>query len=1630
MPLGPRTLLDALKGAVAEPHKTALNVAQSFVSAPSPGPFSVPRPAAPKPSPSVANNDPVAAILSAPVKPVSAAKKKAVAREANSSSRFPATQRRGWQIPSAQEIGTTLNESFNDLLTVGDVASKMGGGFAYDLADWARREAARPAPTLTTKTGATENLLGQNIAHAGAVGLDAAFRGADYIKKNIWDPTVKASEEDAYPRTFSMAQAVSLSESPMDRAYTMANGLDEAQSTWLRKNGLEPSIREVMSADQIDRVVRARRQKAAEKQQRLIDQGVAPDPNYQAAAASEDYKVPSETDSAVTRWNRILGFEDLPSVSDEVKRAKYGEGAAVLAEIANPIGLADEADPVMALLSGGKRALRIGKEIKAGTAAVTGSGINLPTIPRSLAEVGQQIKQVPKTAYSMAFPSPPADPVAEALKRPEYGPPVIEHIDPIGPKEAALVTPLPSRPVPTDVVADHEWVAAAREVVQGGGGVEDISKHLDIPPEQAQGLFERVAPQQSPPGYRGIMQAPRGPQQPNDEVARLLGPSGPQSPAGPLVEPTPPPASAAAPEGPRITPEEVPAPAPPQSAPPPERAPQPTAGPSAPDYEPVNLPGVREPAASSAPAMGGGDAPQAGPVELPPPSPFIQSLASRWGSMSSNARAKMAETLSAAEKLELNQIITKEAESLTSRYADPTARRRNHAGVGVFGGPQDWAEAARLVRSGIEGVAAAENRIAGVVAKPFLAAERAMNEAASAVASTGASAASRVTPPAIARAATQMKHGVERWTSQMMMSSSVQGREELAKQLEDFADAQYGRSLAVKEEVGDPLRELKNQRLAQLALQNPDVRAAIRKNPRLANTSAAVDKARTSIDDATQEYLATKYAVPLTSWKSLMQQEQQLLAQAIEGGAQTGDALVDTMASAARAKLIASGAIVKDAAGNWAFKDPYLRASEALPGVGSYLPRRYASFEAKKFDLDKTLKEATYLTPDEREWLARKFAPQARSAFASRDTGAIRSFLERENVSPNLRKALGELTGEFDPKNADSGYLAAMAIHDLQRATALTQLREAVALDRRHTVPMDASVIDWENEFGVKPMQVPDDTSRFGQLAGRFVHPEVLDSLTFHFGKQDDYAKQTAEKIMGAWKWLRTVGQVPSHFRQAMQNLLTGGVNGDGVTLQLLDTVDAIKSMASRDADYRHARDLGLWRGTYHDQETSSRLHAAVMDAPGEGHFFERLGRFGDAIHGVAKTMSKAWEYSDDAARYAMFRRAKIRGMSDSEALRWVKENSYDGTRLSRLERMVTGRGVARTSASRSSALNAADVISTFISAPFFAASKFSARQSKALLGIGQNNWMPMTAPERALRAWGVVGAGAALWHYFGQQDGRDVGEDRPSFAKGVLDNWLPGDAPLPPITSSYLGGDGKPQFVSLSPYMPWGESTRFVFDTMEDAPGTMVKTLPMGLNPVAQSVVDVAANNDSFTNRPITNTQKPRAEQFADNIGHLSRVMGPDLMPGIPGALAAAMGDESQRNPTEFGKNVVRYGGPSFQKLGAGLWNDFIAQSPEQRMQDPRWKDQSTLRALFSMAGVRTYAADKDLNEALRANEKKGRINRAKDDLRKLMAQPQRSDAQKQRDAERTVGNIERIAGGEPYRLPGPQSLLELLSR
>lgn len=341
---------------------------------------------------------------------------------------------------------------------------------------------------------------------------------------------------------------------------------------------------------------------------------------------------------------------------------------------------------------------------------------------------------------------------------------------------------------------------------------------------------------------------------------------------------------------------------------------------------------------------------------------------------------------------------------------------------------------------------------------------------------------------------------------------------------------------------------------------------------------------------------------------------------------------------------------------------------------------------------------------------------------------------------------------------------------------------------------------------------------RYGALAGMYVHPDVYYHLEQQFAVQNA-ALKIWRASLGWWKLTKTVYNPVAHTNNVVSNFSLLFIAGGRVR----DLQPAAASIRNKDALYREALELGLVGEAVDSagiRELFTGLNNTDDDAVITDSFFRRVLKRADrlalGIPGkISDTMQTAYRVEDEVFKMALYRMARSKGLSNTEARDYTLNFFFDYGEVPQGIKFVRDTGLL-----------------PFVSYTY-----------KAIPAVLRG---ALTRPHRYLAVTGLMYALNAM-SYAMLGDDADEEEERkymPEYMKGMTSFGTPKLIRLP-----WNDSQGKPMFIDVYRWLPLGD-----FADVGNRTGGLPVPQFMNPNGPLVSTYNAMFNNvDTFTGGKLT---------------------------------------------------------------------------------------------------------------------------------------------------------------------------------
>ena len=341
---------------------------------------------------------------------------------------------------------------------------------------------------------------------------------------------------------------------------------------------------------------------------------------------------------------------------------------------------------------------------------------------------------------------------------------------------------------------------------------------------------------------------------------------------------------------------------------------------------------------------------------------------------------------------------------------------------------------------------------------------------------------------------------------------------------------------------------------------------------------------------------------------------------------------------------------------------------------------------------------------------------------------------------------------------------------------------------------------------------------RYGALAGMYVHPDVYYHLEQQFAVQNA-ALKIWRASLGWWKLTKTVYNPVAHTNNVVSNFSLLFIAGGRVR----DLQPAAASIRNKDALYREALELGLVGEAVDSagiRELFTGLNNTDDDAVITDSFFRRVLKRADrlalGIPGkISDTMQTAYRVEDEVFKMALYRMARSKGLSNTEARDYTLNFFFDYGEVPQGIKFVRDTGLL-----------------PFVSYTY-----------KAIPAVLRG---ALTRPHRYLAVTGLMYALNAM-SYAMLGDDADEEEERkymPEYMKGMTSFGTPKLIRLP-----WNDSQGKPMFIDVYRWLPLGDFA----DVGNRTGGLPVPQFMNPNGPLVSTYNAMVNNTDTFTGGKLT---------------------------------------------------------------------------------------------------------------------------------------------------------------------------------
>ncbi len=309
---------------------------------------------------------------------------------------------------------------------------------------------------------------------------------------------------------------------------------------------------------------------------------------------------------------------------------------------------------------------------------------------------------------------------------------------------------------------------------------------------------------------------------------------------------------------------------------------------------------------------------------------------------------------------------------------------------------------------------------------------------------------------------------------------------------------------------------------------------------------------------------------------------------------------------------------------------------------GGHLRRLYMMFENPE-EYVKTIKDTAPLLAAEIQSSIERNAPFRQGSKPAKGAKAVHA---REEIDTALREGMGEVK-DIAYRAGRQGVVTLGAV---QKKRVLDEVAKAFAT---------------EVKPGMNPLQMglrvfPEDARAWGALAGKAVPEAVYNDLNFYARKPEAW-QRLSSKLVGAWKYGKTILNPATFARNAMSNFLLADAVA-GLPIYRVDIyANALKDLATKSELWQEVRNnTTLLRNTFAQRELGLVMDSLVKaKTPTQGirSAAEKLLEVSKKTAGGA---ASAYQFVEEWGKMAVYRFARGQGKSVEEAAKLAEKALFD----------------------------------------------------------------------------------------------------------------------------------------------------------------------------------------------------------------------------------------------------------------------------------------------------------------------------------------------------------------------------------
>ena len=412
--------------------------------------------------------------------------------------------------------------------------------------------------------------------------------------------------------------------------------------------------------------------------------------------------------------------------------------------------------------------------------------------------------------------------------------------------------------------------------------------------------------------------------------------------------------------------------------------------------------------------------------------------------------------------------------------------------------------------------------------------------------------------------------------------------------------------------------------------------------------------------------------------------------------------------------------------------------------------------------------------------------------------------------------------------------------------------------------------------------EIPDTggLNRYGMLAGMYVKNEILQHISQHESDDNEFQKYYKAGL-AKWKEGKTVLNPVTHMNNFVSNISMAHFAG----VSYWDNEKyffALKELIQKAPMMREAEDVGLFTGDFSHAEIMKSMPEEIRNLVGSvdstaiktGRFIWKL-----ASLGLNEKMANAYHWGDSFFKYAIYRDARIKGLSPEDAVYYASKYIFNYDDLPVTARAIRDYGLpffAYTYKVIPVLASTAIEYPWRFAAPAVTISSTNALTYAALAGSsGGDDWWLQAIMSGTMTSL----LNAYSMGFYGEDEPITAGQKLEQNERKNLADWDKGASAMGTQKTIRLGADektGMPVFINVYRFIPGGD----IQDTQNEKGGIGIPAPFMPSNPVLNAF-SALVDNKNWNGKEMFDVSDTNSEKAVKTADFMYKLLLPTIVPG-----------------------------------------------------------------------------------------------------------------------------------------------------